>query len=210
MSSSAAPPPGEALLGSRPPSMPTVRGETTTTSVETESMLEERRSHTGGGGRGLVPSRANLAAGGAAPSPLPCSLKSMCRIRCGEAPRLPQAMRRLGVISGDVLNFISSAAASTALCVRLMRAALGLTEPSGWALVWLGDPPGFVHLLSTFIKGGPLSPRAARTALPGSPVPQIAPCPHAITPHIGRQLGQNAPAAGVWWARWGDGAGAAL
>ena len=46
-------------------------GETPTTSVATESMLEERRSHTGGGGGGLVPSRATLAAGGAAPSPLP-------------------------------------------------------------------------------------------------------------------------------------------
>ena len=68
--------------------MPSVR-DTPTTLVETESMLEERRSHTGGGGSGLVPSRANLAAGGAAPSPLPWSLESMCRTRCGEPPRLP-------------------------------------------------------------------------------------------------------------------------
>jgi hypothetical protein len=58
-------------------------------------------------------------------------------------------MRRLGVSSGDVLNFISSAAASTALCVRLMSAALALTEPSGLAL---GDPPGFVHSLSVPIS----------------------------------------------------------
>ena len=177
LSSSAAPPPGEALLGRRPPSMPTVRGETTTTSVETESMLEERRSHTGGGGRGLVPSRANLAAGGAAPSPLPCSLKSMCRIRCGEAPRLPQAMRRLGVISGDVLNFISSAAASTALCVRLMRAALGLTEPSGWALVWWAIHPAssicsqHSSRVARYHPGRRARPCPARFGPPDRPLP---------------------------------------
>ena len=35
-------------------------------------------------------------------------------------------MTRLGVRSGDVLNFTSSAAASTALCVRLMAATHAL------------------------------------------------------------------------------------
>lgn len=135
--SSATPPPGR-----RPSSRPSVRGEAPTTSVETESMLEERRSHSGGGGSGLVPSRANLAAGGAAPSPLPWSLKSIRRTRCWEAPVLLWPMGRLGVRSGDVLNFTSSAAASTALCVRLMAAPRAAVLPSGSTL---GGPPSFVH-----------------------------------------------------------------
>ena len=74
------------------------------------------------------------------------------------------------LVSAILIVIISSAAASTALCVRLMRAAgAWIIDRTQWLGVGVvGDPPGFVHLLSTFIKGGPLSPRAARTALPGS------------------------------------------
>ena len=55
-------------------------------------------------------------------------------------------MGRLGVRSGDVLNFTSSAAASTALCVRLMATTRAAVLPCGTAL---SGPPSFVHSQSS-------------------------------------------------------------